>query len=94
MKYKVGDKLIYNWYGSMYESCTVVKVLENTNRYRVSYISNWMGKDSTQEKIMSESELFLNKEDAINSEINLINNQINLLQSKIEKLNNIKDDKT
>lgn len=85
MKYKVGDKLIYKEYSDDYKECTVVKLLENTNRYRINYTPSWSS--NPIETLVIEQKLFVNLNDAIDSEIRDIKKQIELLQSKLAVLN-------
>lgn len=85
MKYKVGDKLYYNNCSGEYIECTVVGLLEKTNRYRIQYVSSW--DNHTNEMLLPEYKLFSSINDGIDSEIHDVKKQIEQLQSKLALLN-------
>ena len=80
MKYTIGQQLFYKNYANSYNSCIVLKILENSMRYRVKGIhyGNIM-----EEFLMDEIRLFPSIKEGIDSEIIYLMGQISNLQAKI-----------
>lgn len=91
MKYTVGQQLWYKDCIEKYKSCVVIKVLENSMRYRVKY--NPWG-DKIEETLMDEMRLFPSVKECIDSEIVCLIGQIAKLNQRIDKLQKTKTELT
>jgi len=85
MKYKIGDKAFFKSFGYEYTPCEIIGLLEKTNRYRVRYMPSWGNKPD--ERMILETQLFLNISDGYDSEIEQTKKQIEQLQSRIALFN-------
>ena len=82
MKYTIGQQLFYA-ISTNIEKCTVVGLLEKTNRYRVEYTLKWI--NGNNYKVMAERDLFPTANECIDSQISDLMNRISILQSQIVK---------
>ena len=85
MKYKVGDELFFKDYGTEFKKCTVIKVLENSGRYRVKYPS-LLG-DKEVDYLKHEKELFPNTNECIDFYISVEELKKEYIQKQIDALN-------
>jgi len=85
MKYKIGDKAFFKSYDTEFVSCEITGLLEKTNRYRVRCMPPWGNKPD--ERMIPETQLFLNISDGYDSEIEHIKKEIEKLQSRMALFN-------
>jgi hypothetical protein len=81
MKYKVGAKLLYNFYGDVLIPCEVVKVYAQSNRYLIAHNGNNVG--GAYQDTVKETELFESQLEFLDSKIFKIQNEISVLQEQL-----------
>ena len=92
MKYKIGDKAFFKSYDTEFVSCEITGLLEKTHRYRVRYMPPWGNKP--EERMISETLLFLSLSDGYDTEIEQTKKEIERLQSRLALFNQKKREAT